>query len=73
MGGVPSIEFAIRFFVWLAAAGFVMAFIITVLEHRNGRTTDRRSERISRSYKPRGTRGVSQIPKRLNGLYQDGQ
>lgn len=64
MGGVQSIEFVIRFFVWLAAAGFVMAFIITVLENRNGKTADRRSEGISRSYKPRGTSRVSKTIKK---------
>lgn len=35
MGGVPSIEFAIRFFVWLVAAGVVVGFILAVLESRN--------------------------------------
>ena len=35
MGGVPSIEFAIRFFVWLVTAGVVVAFILAVLENRN--------------------------------------
>jgi|SaaInlV_125m_DNA_1040241.scaffolds.fasta_scaffold90991_2 preprotein translocase subunit SecG len=45
MGGVPAIEFLIRFFVWLATAGVVLAFILAVLENRNEerrRNKDRR-------------------------------